>query len=587
MKNKINNKWLFGLGGVLCGALFAVMLLTWWSPATGQHEHGTTPSSSADTEEIWTCSMHPQIRQDEPGDCPICGMDLIPLTENTSNDPLILEMTEEAIRLADIQTTIVGASQGTTSKIRRLAGSVQADERLASSQVAHVPGRIEKLYVTFTGEQVNKGQKLAEVYAPELITAQRELLEAAKLTEVNPGLLTAARNKLRYWKVPDATIARIEEEGIIQETFTVFADASGVVTEKMIAVGDYVRQGEPLFAMVNLSRVWVVFAAYEEDLVYLKKGDRIEFTTPALPQQTFSAKITFIDPVVDPRTRTISLRTEVDNRQQLLKPEMLVYGNLLQRAAAGAALLVPKSAVLWTGPRSIVYLKVPNTTVPSFQFREVEIGEATGSNYQVLSGLQVGEEIVTYGSFVIDAAAQLNNQASMMNQEVTLKKDASKVEPMPDYMNSTPSAFKEQFAQVTEQYLLTKDALIASDPETAATMAQEMLKALDVVDMMLLEGDAHAYYMEQLTALKAHGGAISSVAALEEQRKQFDFLSQTMINMLKVFGTNKDTLYVQHCPMANDDKGADWLSTEEKVLNPYFGEAMLRCGIIEETITSD
>lgn len=587
MDQQSNKKWLFGIGGILLGAVLSLVIASFWTTAPSPaHDHEESMADSG-TEAIWTCSMHPQIRQNEPGECPICGMDLIQLEENSSNDPLVLQMTEAAVQLSNIQTTIVGASAGSAgSKTLRLSGNVQADERLASSQVAHVPGRIEKLYVTFTGEQVSKGQKLADLYVPELITAQRELIEARKLVDVNPGLLTAARNKLRYWKIPDATISRIEEEGTIQETFTVFADESGIVTNKMVAVGDYVRQGEPLFALVNLSKVWVLFEAYEDDLARLKIGDRIEFTTPAIPNRTFNARITFIDPTIDPRTRTASLRTEVDNKQRLLKPEMLVYGSLLQNAGTNATLMVPKSAVLWTGPRSVVYVKLADASIPSFQFREVEVGEAVGDSYQVLGGLVSGEEVVTYGSFAIDAAAQLNNQASMMNREVTLKKGNEAPVILPDYKALAPAAFKKQLADAVDAYLLLKDALVGSDVAAAEAAAQEMRQALSKVDMALLKGDAHLYWMEQLKALQAHSEKITTTTDLEAQRKQFDFLSQALILTVKVFGTDTDTLYVQHCPMAFDDNGADWLSAEDKVLNPYFGEAMLRCGIIEETIVS-
>ncbi|MGH1434195.1 MAG: efflux RND transporter periplasmic adaptor subunit [Lewinella sp.] len=587
MDQQSNKKWLFGFGGILLGALLSVAIMSFrtTTPAPAHDHSGSMASSS--TEAIWTCSMHPQIRQSEPGDCAICGMDLIQLEENASNDPLVLQMTEEAIRLSDIQTTIVGASGSAGSKTLRLSGTVQADERLASSQVAHVPGRIEKLYVTFTGEQVTKGQKLADLYVPELITAQRELLEARKLADVNPGLLTAARNKLRYWKIPEAAITRVEEEGVIQETFTVFADESGVVTNKMVNVGDYVRQGEPLFALVNLSKVWVLFEAYEDDLAHLKLGDRIEFSTPAIPNRTFNARITFIDPVINPRTRTASLRTEVDNQQRLLKPEMLVYGSLSQTAGSNAALMVPKSAVLWTGPRSVVYVKIPETTVPSFQYREVEIGEGVGNFYQVVRGLASGEEVVTHGSFAIDAAAQLNNQASMMNREVTLKKDASVAAALPNYKALAPETFKEQLAGAVSAYLLLKDALVASDVAAAEAAAQDMHQALGKVDMAKLKGDAHLYWMQQFKALQAHSEKITTSTDLEVQRQQFDFLSQALIQTVKVFGAHTDTLYVQHCPMAFGDNGADWLSAEDKVLNPYFGEAMLRCGIIEETLVSN
>ncbi|MFK7980336.1 MAG: efflux RND transporter periplasmic adaptor subunit, partial [Saprospiraceae bacterium] len=209
------------------------------------HEHSTNQESTADTQsaEEWICSMHPQIRQPEFGICPICEMDLIPAGGNESDDPLVLQMTENAVKLANIQTSIIGQTAGESGKTIRLSGKVQADERMASSQVAHVPGRIEKLYVTFTGEEVKKGQKLADIYSPDLITAQRELLEAVKMKSVNAGLLEAARNKLRFWKIGEATIKNIEETGVIQEVFSIYAQESGIVTKRRVAVGDHLMEG--------------------------------------------------------------------------------------------------------------------------------------------------------------------------------------------------------------------------------------------------------------------------------------------------------------------------------------------------------
>jgi len=250
---------------------------------------------------------------------------------------------------ANIQTTIIGSSATDTGQKIQLTGKVQADERQASSQTAHVSGRIEKLFVTFTGERVNKGQKLATIYAPELVTAQRELLEAIKLQDLNPNLVEAARNKLRYLKISDTVIQAIEEKGEIRENFTVFADASGVVTEKRVSVGDYVKQGEPLFGLMNLRKIWVLFDAYEEDLAAIKVGDKIEFTAPAIPNKTFKTNVTFIDPIINATTRTISVRAEVNNRNGLLKPEMLVSGILQKKTTKTDNLTVPKSAVLWTG----------------------------------------------------------------------------------------------------------------------------------------------------------------------------------------------------------------------------------------------
>jgi Cu(I)/Ag(I) efflux system membrane fusion protein len=536
--------------------------------------------------EIWTCSMHPQIRQNEPGDCPICGMDLIRHQENSSNDPLVLEMTNEAIKLANIQTTIIGEEIENVGKSIPLSGKVQADERLAASQVAHIPGRIEKLYVSFTGEQVIKGQRIATMYSPELIAAQRELVEALSLMAINPGLVEAARNKLRYWKIDNTTIEDIEKNRTIQETFTVFADKSGIVTNRRVAVGDYVKQGESLFDLMNLNRVWVLFDAYEGDLPAIKVGNNIEFTTPSVPNKTFRTQVTFIDPVINARTRVASVRAEVNNSGGMLKPEMLVQGTLKKIPDNKSQLTVPKSAVLWTGTRSVVYVKVPDMVIPSFKFKEIEIGESLGSSYQVFSGLEPGDEVVTYGSFTIDAAAQLNNQSSMMNRMVSEKGITVKVY-LPDYTESTPLEFKQQLVDVADAYLLLKDALVATDRDMTIASTPGVIEALLEVDMSMVKGDAHLYWMEQFESLKAHTEKITELTDVEEQRKQFDFLSQALIKSIKAFGVSEDTLYVQHCPMVNNNKGADWISKEKEVQNPYFGDKMMTCGVVKAIIDKD
>lgn len=579
---RINKSWFIGLAGLILGSVGTMFIMG----SSGHHEndgHMSEQASTPESETIWTCSMHPSIRQPEPGDCAICGMDLIPADESSSDDPLVLQMTPEAVKLANIQTSTVQASGGTSDQSLRLSGKVQADERLASSQVAQVAGRIEKLYVSFTGEQVRQGQKLADIYAPELITAQRDLLEARKLAELNPGLLDAARTKLKYWKITDEQIAQIEESGEIQETFPLRATASGIVMNRRVSVGDYVSQGEPLFELMGLQRVWVLFDAYEEDLAKLRLGSKISFTTPALPSSSFEAPISFIDPVINAQTRTAAIRVELSNPGGHLKPEMLVNGTVAQSATGTAQVQVPKSAVLWTGTRSVVYVKVPDTDVPSFQFREVELGDAVGESYAIRSGLEVGEEVVTYGGFVIDAAAQLNNQTSMMNQDVLLKEEETAAV-IPDFTADTPLDFQEQIKGLVSGYLTLKDALVETDADAAGKEAALFGEYLAAVDMNLLSGAAHSYWMEQLPALKAHSNKIGKQEDVEAQRVQFDFLSQLIIQVVKAFGIQDETYYVQYCPMAFNDTGAAWLSAEDQVLNPYFGDVMLRCGVIQETL---
>ena len=550
------------------------------NPNTADNQQLATRNSQPATE--YTCSMHPQVRQNEPGICPICEMDLIPVGDKSSqnNDPTILEMTKEAAKLANIQTTVVGQTGKSSNKSLSLNGKIQMDERRSASLVSHIPGRIEQLFVASTGEAIKKGQKLANIYSAELITAQRELLEAIKFRDVSPGLVDAARNKLRFWKISENTINQIIKNGTIQETFPLFAEASGIVANKKVSVGDHLMQGQILFEIMNLNRLWVVFDAYEADLANIRVGNSITFTTSALPEKSFTSKITYIDPLINPSTRTANVRTEINNTSGLLKPEMFVKGILKAsaRKTGKTKLTVPKTAVMWTGKRSVVYVKVPNSEIPSYQFREVELGEMLGSNYLVTKGIETGEEVVTNGAFSIDAAAQLNNQQSMMNKKVRIKKEVEIG--IPDYQAVTPMAFKAQLGALTENYLVLKDAFVATDPTAATTAATAFNEALANIDMSLVEGDAHEYWMKKLDGLKKHSEKITKIGDIEKQRKQFQGVTKLMIPSLQAFGIEGRTIYIQHCPMAFNNRGANWLSNEEQIRNPYFGDKMMKCGSV-------
>jgi Cu(I)/Ag(I) efflux system membrane fusion protein len=493
-------------------------------------------------------------------------------------------MTEAAVKLSNIQTTTIGGGANKNAKTLLLNGTIRADERRSASQVLHIPGRIEQLFVASNGEKISKGQKLALIFSPELITAQREYLEAIKFKDVSPGLVEAARKKLRYWKITEAQINQIEKDKIIKETFTIFAESSGIVLQKRVSVGDYLKEGEILFDIINLNRLWVVFDAYEADLSNIRLGNKITFTTPALPNQTFTATINYIDPLIDPNTRTAAVRTEINNQSGRLKPEMFVKGTLVSKPnnAKKSALVVPKTAVLWTGKRSVVYVKVPDMDIPSFQYKVVELGEVIGTNYQIINGLKAGDEVVTNGAFSIDGAAQLNNQSSMMNQNVSIKKKA-KIG-TPDYIASTPTAFKKQLRQLVENYIGLKDAFVETDAEAAKTAVQSFNTALNNMDASLLAEEAQSYWLKNQKGMLRHSQKIASLNDVEKQRKRFQGISNLLIPSLKAFGIDGSPIYIQHCPMAFDYKGADWLSLEEPIKNPYFGDKMMRCGSVIGTI---
>ena len=377
----------------------------------------TTHQSPLTSHQLWTCSMHPQIKQDKPGQCPLCGMDLIPLEDDSEEDsPIHIQMSESAMRIAEIQTTKV--KKIAPFKEVYFSGKVKADERLIISQTAHIPGRIEKLYVSFTGEKVRKGQKLVSIYSPELITAQEELFEALKHSDSYPALLKSVRKKLKLWKLTDQQVESIEKSGRVQTEFDILADYSGIVTKRMVTLGDHVKEGEVLFHITNLNHLWVMFDAYESDIPWVKLRDKIQFTIRSIPGRTFTSTVTFIDPVINPKTRVAYVRTELDNPKNLLKPGMFVSG-ILKTALPDVknALVIPKSAILWTGKRAVVYVKDPDKDKPTFEYREIVLGEDAGKYYVVREGLSEGEEIVTNGVFKIDAASQLQGKPSMMNKK--------------------------------------------------------------------------------------------------------------------------------------------------------------------------
>lgn len=417
------------IGGILLGWIFFHS-----SPAKEEkHDHATEAAKS----EVWTCSMHPHIRMDKPGKCPICAMDLIPLTQSSTAemDPAAVHLTKEAAQLANVLTSVV--SRQNTEKEVRLYGKVQADERLLQNQVAYIPGRIEKLMVNFTGETVRKGQALALIYSPELVTAQQELIEAAKTKQAQPEIYEASKEKLRQWKLTENQITSIESSGKVQANMEVSSTANGIVTARRVNNGDYVSQGSVLYEVSDLSRVWILFDGYESDLPFLKKGDKIDFTIQALPGASFSGSIMFIDPMIDPVNRVAKVRVEIKNPGGKLKPEMFATGLVKANLSEFKdKLVIPRSAVLWTGKRSIVYVKQPNIDEPVFKIREIELGPQLGNSYVVLDGLADGEEIVTQSAFSVDAAAQLEGKPSMMNPSGGKKASSMPGMVMPGDVNS-------------------------------------------------------------------------------------------------------------------------------------------------------
>jgi len=591
-------------GGVLIGAL----LFSASGDKTGEkqievaEEHANEDQSEG--EKTWTCSMHPQVRQDEPGDCPICGMELIPADEadgdGSEQGPGEFNMTETAMKLANIQTSTVKKEK--PEKEILLTGKVKMDERLINTQAVHFPGRIEELYLNFKGEYVNKGQTIASVYSPELIAAQEELFEALKTKESNPKLVEAAKSKLRQWKLTESQIQHIIENGEVKEELDVKSNTSGIVHKKLVNEGDYVKKGAMLYHIARIDKVWVMFDAYQEDLQFIEKGDKINFTVSSIPGKTFESKVTFIDPVMNSKSRVAEVRTEARNRDGKLKPGMFAEGTLKSdNVSSEKELVVPKSSVMWTGRRSVVYVKQPDREQPTYRMREVTLGANLGDQYIIIEGLELDEEIVTYGTFAVDAAAQLGGKPSMMNPEGGETStghdhgDMGEGQEMDQTSKSKstqgkdlkwPKSEAQQYKSMVESYLSLKDNLV--NDEKADEFAGQMLSAISKVDMSAFSEKGHMKWMKYQKVLKEKAQKIQKAGKLGEQRKHFIQLSDNMIELVKTFEAPEtdsgSSLYVQFCPMANDDKGAFWLSKEDEVKNPYYGDMMLTCGEVREEI---
>lgn len=540
---------------------FAVVLLIggiigWWAKPSADHLHSDT-QVSVSTE--WTCSMHPQIRTEEPGQCPICGMDLIPAGSTSGNEHAgLVSLSPTAMQLASVRTEEVGGSEGT--QVLRLNGVIRPDERLQRAQTAHFPGRMESLSVDFTGEFVTEGTELARVYSPELVVAQTELREAAQWKSTQPELYRAARAKLSNWKLSEAQIDAIESGNVTLDAFPVRANTSGFVTAKRVVEGDYVTRGQTLYQITGLSTVWVILDVYEEHLGAISSGDTVEFTVKSFPGERFEGVIDYIDPLLDPLTRVAKARVVMSNPNLAFRPGMLVTASV-RIARESIGITIPASAVLWTGERSLVYVEQATDKGGLYEPREITLGPRVNDRYAVVEGLADGERVVVNGTFSVDAAAQLAGVKSMMSGA--------------EDREELPTATQTKLEKLTSAYLAWKNALVEDNAEAGYRALEDYASALSAIAMSDFPGETHQPWMNVANRLKVGEELPEN---LEGQRTLFLPVSEGLVALFRAFDFQNSPLYIQHCPMADEDRGADWLSASREVLNPYFGSSMLRCG---------
>jgi Cu(I)/Ag(I) efflux system membrane fusion protein len=533
------------------------------------HDHEPDPNEMEVSQDVeFTCSMHPQVRQDEPGDCPICGMDLIPVSDqedNQEDDPFLFAMQESHSTWANVRTQKVEALH--TGTTLNLTGKVAANEREKRMITADFPGRIEQLYADYTGRFIILGERLATLYSPEMMQAQQELIHAAGRRESQPRLYNAARERLKLFNLTEAQINRIEESGQASATTDIYATLSGYLTQRAVSEGDYVNTGETLFAITGLSNVWVELDAYENQIGQIRAGQQASVMIPAHPGKVLSGQVEFVDPFINPQTRTARVRLTVSNPNNLLKPGMLINATLT--AAGQHQLVIPETAVLWTGKRSVVYVQKSQNNGFTFQFREIETGPRTADGYTVLSGLSEGEEIAVSGVFAIDAAAQLRGHYSMM---------------APPERAAIPEPFRSNLEKLFHIYFDLKNALADDEPEKAREHGRELRQQLTATGKHSLDGEHHMFWMDRYEDIEESVENIVDAEDISAMRVYFEPLSKAFIETARTLGAIGQTWYVAFCPMYDDDRGAYWLSEFEEIKNPYFGDMMLRCGEVHETL---
>ena len=621
--------FVFGRSSVGWGAI---------SEAEAQQEH-VHEEEQAGEPTLWTCPMHPQIKLPDFGACPICGMDLVEMTSGGDDNPRQLVMSPASKALAQIVTEPVRRKNITRPV--RMVGKVDYDETAVRTISAWVAGRIDRLYVDYTGVRVSEGDHLVWLYSPDLLTAQEELLSAKArvkataeessefLASSNLAAYTSSREKLLLWGLTEEQVAEIETRGTASDRVMLTSPSAGVVIDKMLDEGAYVQTGTHIYRVADMSQLWLRLDAYEQDLAWLRYGQPVVVEVEALPGETFEGAISYIDPYIHEHTRTAKVRVNVDNTDGRLKPGMFVRAVASARLGAGGAvldrhlagkwvspmhpevvkdepgqcdvcgmdlvpaeklglvpdapststrpLIVSSSAVLVTGKRAVVYVELPGTDKPTYEGREVVLGPRAGDEYMVLTGLEEGERVVTHGAFRIDSSMQILAKPSMMG--IPGERAAA----------SGPEAtvFRESLAPLFAAYLAAHTGLASDDFATAKSALGDMPSQLEVISAAGLEPELRTMWGEESAAL---GEALSSAEQAEEieaLRESFEAASRAMLAIVRTSGHDESsTLTEAHCPMAFDDAGASWLQSGNDVLNPYFGASMLRCGEIREEFTS-
>jgi membrane fusion protein, copper/silver efflux system len=443
MKNKVIVSIILVAAVFAAGAYLSRGLWLHYTP-WGKGGRATLAKSAknAQCKTVYTCPMHKQIIRDSPGDCPICGMTLVkkeigggaapetgkPGEKGVGNMSSAQKMTtgERALKTVTLDPRERMLANVATAEVREQSisqevdtvGKITVDEKNIRKVSSWYAGRIERLTVNFMGQYVRKGQEIFTIYSPDMVTAQKEYLiaraSAARLKSSDfpeiasgsEGVLDAARTRMKLWGLTDAQIHRLDKTGQVSNTVSVYSPVSGTVTDIKAREGDYVTEGSEVFTVSDLSRVWMEAEVYEYEFSKVSLGSRVEVTADAYPGRVFRGRVSFIDPTVNPDTRTVRVRVDMPNGNGMLKPEMFVTARIMSKPVRGV--VVPASAVLYTGMGNVAWVE---ESPDVFTMRSVTTGLRSGDDFQILAGLKPGERVVTQGGFLIDSEAQLEQSA--------------------------------------------------------------------------------------------------------------------------------------------------------------------------------
>ena len=572
--------------------------LSFQTPHGPQHDHSSAETVSeallADEEQEYTCSMHPNFRSTDPNErCPICGMELVPITRNAAGDDDLtrIEFTERSLALLDLQTHVV--QRGSATAQLRMIGSLDFDERTLTAISAWAGGRIERLHVNFTGAYVEAGDPLIELYSPELYVAQQELIQAYTqtqreapgfLADSNQTTLRASRERLRLLGLSSAQIEQIIASGEASDRITIRAPTAGLVVTRNVSQGDYVNTGDTVLELADQDQLWAVFELFERDLQYIEMGQQLEFNLRS-SNERIQGVVESLGPRIDAERRTREVRVAVNAGDHSLTAGAFVRA--LVNVEVNDVMTIPASAPLLTGDRAVVYVRVANDS-KEFEARNVEIGRKLGDSYEVLSGLAEGDLVVSRGAFRIDSELQLRGQPSMMapqgggavghnhghehghdsnganaefGQQVTAEQHEESVAPAGESL---------QLNDLPQHYFALWEALHSDDLSAWQHNAEQFYQAADAIRWPHNMHDLHA-------ELNTGVGHAHHVDSLEQARELFQVHSQAMIALARADYLGVNT-YLMFCPMAFDNQGAYWLQPDSRLLNPYFGASMLRCG---------